>query len=74
MCFSLLTVPANTLCAKIHNGVKNPFRMPVILSKADETRWLNRDLTTSGIAAMLQPFASDAMDARVVGKDFAKCA
>jgi hypothetical protein len=34
--FSVLTVPANELCALIHNGGRNPGRMPAILPPEKE--------------------------------------
>ena len=39
--FTVLTVPANELCRGIHNGGKNPFRMPLIIGKENENRWLD---------------------------------
>jgi hypothetical protein len=43
--FSILTVPANELCALIHNGGRNPGRMPAILPPEKEKTWLRQDLT-----------------------------
>ena len=61
--FSILTVPANELCAEIHNGGKNPFRMPLIISRADEERWLDRSLNANDVKQLMIPFESDRMDA-----------
>jgi putative SOS response-associated peptidase YedK len=47
--FTILTVPANPLCAQIHNGGKNPFRMPLIISKENEKNWLTPSLKTADI-------------------------
>ena len=38
------TVPANELCVGIHNGGKNPFRMPLIIGKENENLWLDNTL------------------------------
>jgi len=70
--FSVITVPANELCAKIHNGGKNPFRMPLIISHEREDEWLDMYLKLPGIADFLRPFNSDLMDAYPVTNDFLK--
>ena len=68
--FAILTVPANELCAKIHNGGKNPFRMPLILSRENEEVWLDGALKANEIKEMFKPFESDKMDAYRVSGEF----
>jgi len=70
--FSVLTVPANELCAKIHNGGKTPFRMPLIINKEDEERWLDNSLQTDEVSRFLIPYDSRKMDAYPISKDFIK--
>jgi len=70
--FSVITVPANELCAKIHNGGKNPFRMPLIISHEREKEWLDMYLKLPEITDFLRPFNSDLMDAYPVTNDFLK--
>ena len=57
------------MMAKIHNTKE---RMPVILAKADEERWLNPDLTKEDIAALMKPYDETLMVAYTVQKDFNK--
>jgi len=68
--FSVLTVPANELCAFIHNGGKNPGRMPAILPIEDEEKWVIPDLKEEEIIALLRPIESSLMDAQVLEKDY----
>ena len=68
--FAVLTVPANELCGFIHNGGRNPRRMPGILTAADEMTWLRPDLTDDDIRGLLRPYDSVSMDAVVLEKDF----
>jgi len=70
--FAILTVPANRLCAGIHNGGKNPFRMPLIIRRDDESRWIDGSLKKPEIARFLQPFDTNRMDAYPVSGDFLK--
>jgi len=70
--FSVLTTSANELCATIHNGGKNPFRMPVIIGKENEEQWLDNSLKENDILPFFQPFSSDLMDAYPISKDFLK--
>ena len=70
--FSILTTSANELCAKIHNGGKNPFRMPVIIGKENEILWLDNSLKKSDIQQFFQPFDANMMDAYPISKDFLK--
>ena len=70
--FAILTVQANSLCSEIHNGGKNPYRMSLIISRNDESRWIDRSLTKPEIARFFQPFDASRMDAYPVSGDFLK--
>jgi putative SOS response-associated peptidase YedK len=63
--FSLLTVAANPLMAKIHNGKK---RMPVLLPAGQEKRWLDDGLVKEEILALCVPFDENRMKAHTVGR------
>jgi len=68
--FTQITVPANELLSKIHNGGKNPFRMPLIIPKEKEEQWLDKSLTESNIKNFFIPFDTNLIDAYAVSKDF----
>jgi len=70
--FAVLTTAANTLCAAIHNGGKNPYRMPVIISRENEAHWLDDSLKVDEIKAFFRPFDADRMNAYPVAGDFLK--
>jgi putative SOS response-associated peptidase YedK len=70
--YTLITVPANELCATIHNGGKNPFRMPLIISRENEEYWLNNSLKTNDIKQFFMPFDASGMDAYPISRDFTK--
>lgn len=70
--FSILTTEANPLTAYIHNDPKTGNRMPLILSKEDEEKWLNPELSEKDIASLLKPFPEKEMKAYVIEKDFIK--
>jgi len=70
--FTVLTVPANELCAEIHNGGKNPFRMPLIINREYENKWLDNSLKNTDIQQFFQPFDASKMDAYAISKDFLK--
>jgi len=70
--FTILTVPANELCARIHNGGNNPFRMPLIIDKEHENLWLDISLKTTDIQLFFQPYDDERMDAYPISKDFLK--
>ncbi len=63
--FSILTVTANPLMAKIHNEKK---RMPVLLPAAQEKRWLDESLTKEEILALCSPFDETLMKAYTVSR------
>jgi len=70
--FSILTVPANELCAQIHNGGKTPFRMPLIIERENEKLWLDTSLKNTVIQQFFRPFDTNLMDAYSISKDFLK--
>jgi putative SOS response-associated peptidase YedK len=70
--FTILTVPANELCSEIHNGGKNPFRMPLIISRENECHWLDRSLNRPDIERFFRPFDTNLMDAYPISNDFLK--
>ncbi len=63
--FSIITTDANPMMARIHNTKK---RMPVILRREDEKRWLEKGLTKEQIEEMLQPYDEKEMEAYPVSK------
>jgi len=70
--FTVLTVPANELCREIHNGGKNPFRMPLIISRKYERHWLDHSLKETDIQQFFHPFDTEQMYAYPIAKDFLK--
>lgn len=70
--FSMLTTEANEFTKKIHNGGKNPFRMPLILRKEDEENWLDPNLSKEEIQKLLKTYPANNMDAYQILKDFVK--
>ena len=70
--FTIITVPANDLCARIHNGGKNPYRMPLIICKEDESLWLDHSLQPCDVVNLFQPFDSSKMDAYPISQEFLK--
>lgn len=67
--FSIITTGTNPLTDYIHN---TKHRMPAILSKEDEEKWLNPSLPKEEIESMLTPFDADKMDAYIIESDFIK--
>lgn len=67
--FSIITTGTNPLTDYIHN---TKHRMPAILSKEDEERWLDTSLSRTEIEALLKPYEADKMDAYVIESDFIK--
>ena len=70
--FTILTTGANTLCGHIHNGGKNPGRMPVIIGKENENTWLEKTLKEKDIEQFFQPLEVEKMDAYPVVRDLLK--
>lgn len=68
--FVQITTAANTFTQKIHNGGKNPYRMPLILREEDEERWLDPGLTDEDIRSLLKPYPAEGMAAYPVSKSF----
>lgn len=56
--------------AKLHNGGKNPCRMPLILSEEDEKRWLDPSLSEDEIKSLIKPYAAEPLSAYPVSKQF----
>lgn len=67
--FSIITTEANELTDYIHN---TKHRMPAILFKDDEEKWLDPKLGKSDTEQLLLPFPGDRMDAYVINNDFLK--
>lgn len=63
--FSVITTRANPLLEKIHNKKK---RMPAILRREDEKRWLNKGVSRNDIFSMLEPIDDSIMEAYPVSK------
>lgn len=61
--FSILTTEANLLTAKIHNSKQ---RMPLILEKADEEKWLDKHLSHLELEKLMRPHADQNMQAWVI--------
>ena len=68
--FSLITTEANPLSASIHNGGNNAGRMPLILSKEDEEKWLDPSLDRQEIKSLIKPPSDNNMDAYKVTPNF----
>jgi putative SOS response-associated peptidase YedK len=58
--FSILTTEANSLMKSIHN---TKHRMPAIIKKEDEEKWLKPNLDKNQILELLQPVSSNLLDA-----------
>ncbi len=58
--FSIITVQANPLMEKIHNSKK---RMPAILHREDERKWLDLDQPINQVLQFLKPYPQDLMEA-----------
>lgn len=69
MTFSMITTEGNEKTKKIHNGGKNPFRMPLILAHEQEELWIEDSLTEKQIKEFLVTFPDDNMSAFPVNKE-----
>lgn len=67
--YSIVTTEANELMSYIHN---TNFRMPVILHREDEEKWLFPELKDNEIKSLMKPFEDNLMDAYVISNDFLK--
>lgn len=63
--YAIITTGANPLMSRIHN---TNLRMPAILRRADEPRWLDPALGESEIGELLRPFAGE-LEGRPVERD-----
>lgn len=63
--FSLITTDANPLLEKIHNKKK---RMPAIITKEDEKRWLELDIGKEDIKSMLKPYEGKNLEAYPINR------
>ncbi|MGD0756552.1 MAG: SOS response-associated peptidase [Bacteroidales bacterium] len=61
--FSIVTTEANDVMARIHNSGK---RMPVILSKSSEIRWIDLSTTKSDALEMLAPSPPEILKAHTI--------
>jgi len=68
--YSIITTEANPLLEKIHNKKK---RMPAILRREDESRWLSKGLTEDEIEEIIEPYPDEGLEAypikRMITKD-----
>jgi putative SOS response-associated peptidase YedK len=62
--FSIVTTDANPLMAEIHNSAK---RMPVILDKAAERKWIDIEADKEAALSLLIPCPSDILSAYTIG-------
>lgn len=65
--FSIITTTTNPLTDYIHN---TKHRMPAILSRENEEKWLNTALSKAEIESFLRPFPAEKMDAYRIKNDF----
>ena len=61
--FAILTTPATPMMEKIHNLKK---RMPLIIGREDERKWVDPDLDKEEIQSLIKPFDQDQMTAYTV--------
>ena len=61
--FSIITTDANDLLAVIHNSKK---RMPVILDKKNESKWISTGISPDEALLMLKPCPSDILKAHTI--------
>jgi len=62
--FSILTTTANDLMAEIHNSAK---RMPVVLERSLEKKWLENTSAEPDLMKMLLPYPSEILKAHTIG-------
>jgi putative SOS response-associated peptidase YedK len=62
--FSIVTSEANDLMAEIHNSGK---RMPVVLDKSSEKKWLDISTSQENALGLLRPCPSDILQAYIIG-------
>jgi len=62
--FTILTTEANELMAGIHNSAR---RMPVLLERSAEMRWLDLNTPAAETNNMFKPVPSEALRAHIIG-------
>ena len=63
--YTIITTEANPLMAMIHNKKK---RMPAILEREDEKKWINETLSKDEAMGLLKPFDESKMTAYTISK------
>ncbi len=63
--FSIITTPANSMMEKIHNIKK---RMPLIISKEDERKWVDPVSDISEIKSLIKPYDASEMTAITISQ------
>jgi putative SOS response-associated peptidase YedK len=63
--YTIITTEANPLMAKIHNKKK---RMPAILRKEDEQKWISNTIDKEESMSLLSPFDEKEMEAYTISK------
>jgi len=61
--FTIITTDANELLAEIHNSKK---RMPAILPRDEEKRWIDLSISPSEASEMLKPCSGDILKAHTI--------
>ncbi len=61
--FTIITTDANELMSVVHNSKK---RMPAILKRNDEKKWLDLSLTSEQVTTLLKPYPDDFMKAHTI--------
>lgn len=61
--FSIITTDANEMMAEIHNSKK---RMPAILGREDEKKWIDLSLPLQEASGLLRPYPSELLKAHTV--------
>ena len=63
--FTIITTAANEMMAQIHNTKK---RMPLILNRDEEKKWIERELNEVEIKNIMKPFDENEMEAYTISK------
>jgi putative SOS response-associated peptidase YedK len=61
--FSIITTDANELMAEVHNSKK---RMPAILGREDEKKWIDLSLSREEASELLMPYPSELLKAHTI--------
>lgn len=64
--FGVITTAANPLLEKIHNVKK---RMPLIIARGDEKRWIDPALPENEVRALIRPFGVKDMEAYTISRE-----